>query len=189
MSHVVVCGLRDDGSWQLGVRLGGAGNLRGWSPGLYSESREAEHLPQTSPPLQYLQLSATSQNTHTHTHTHTLYPLGRHGAEALTRSEADTCQQGPPCLPLAALTMSSSKAAPAEGGGSPSPPPSPQKLFCVISSSECTLLNFSTAFHLTNDGASATSDSESGAIVTATELVLCLQPGGPGTLTAEQSAP
>lgn len=31
------------------------------------------------------------------------------------RSEADTCQRSPPCLPLAALTMSSLKAAPAEG--------------------------------------------------------------------------
>lgn len=47
--------------------------------------------------------------------THTLYAFGCGVSEAPMRSEADTCQQNPPRLPLVRLTMSSSKAAPAEG--------------------------------------------------------------------------
>ena len=55
----------------------------------------------------------------THTHTHTLQPLGCRSSGSLTRTETDTCQQSPPCLPLAALTMSSAKATPAEGDWKP----------------------------------------------------------------------
>lgn len=44
------------------------------------------------------------------------------------------------------------------------------------------------SFQLPNVGASATSDSESRAIVTATELVLSIKPGGLGTHNAEQLA-
>lgn len=57
----------------------------------------------------------TTNHVHSKTHTHTFEPLGHHDGETLTRSEADTCQQSPPYLPLAALTKSSSKAALAEG--------------------------------------------------------------------------
>lgn len=42
--------------------------------------------------------------------THTFYAFGCGVSEAPMRSEADTCQQNPPRLPLVRLTMSSSKA-------------------------------------------------------------------------------
>lgn len=57
----------------------------------------------------------------THTNTLSFPPLCCHSVEALTRSEADTWQQSPPCLPLTALTMRSSKAAAAEGEWTPPP--------------------------------------------------------------------
>lgn len=114
--------------------------LYGWSHIL---SNEAEHVPNTNFTSLKVPAAFGPITKHINSKTHTLHPLGRGGAEALTRSEADTCQQSPPCLPLAALTMSSSKAAPAEGEWREflfffCPP----NLFCVISSLECTLLNF-----------------------------------------------
>lgn len=65
-----------------------------------------------------------SQHFHSdsHTQTHSAFPpLCCHSVEALTRSEADTWQQSPPCLPLTALTMRSSKATAAEGEWTPPP--------------------------------------------------------------------
>lgn len=111
---------------------------------------------------------------------HIFYPLGRLGAEALMRSEADTCQQSPPCIPPAVL-MSPSKAAPPEREAMFSPP----KLFCVISSFGVHNPELSTA-QLPHAGTSANSDSETKAIVTITELVLSFRLGGLGTHFAEQ---
>lgn len=119
---------------------------------------------------------------HIHSKTHTLYPFCCCGSEALTRSEADVCQQSPPCLPLAALTMSSSKAAPAEGEWRAFFPQSPSAWFLPRSAHSWTF----NSFQFPNVGASATSDSESRAIVTTTELVLSFKLGGLGTHNAEQ---
>lgn len=103
------------------------------------------------------------------------------------RSGADTCQRSPLCLPLAALTISSSKAAPAAGEtGGYFPlhhhPKSSSAWFRPWSAHSWTF----SSFQLPNVGASATSDSESRAIVTATERVLSLKLGGLGTHKAEQ---
>lgn len=103
---------------------------------------------------------------------HTLYPFVCRGSESLMWSEADTCQQSPPCLPLAALTMSSLKAALAEGEWkaffSSSFYQSPSAWFLPWSTHSWTF----NSFQLPYVGASAASDSESRAIVTTTELVL-----------------
>lgn len=97
------------------------------------------------------------------------------------RSEADTCQQSSPYLPLAALTMSSTKAAPAEGEFfSFFPKALLRDFFLRVHTPE--LFN---SFQLPNVGTSASSDSESRAIVI-TELALPLKLGGLVAHNAEQ---
>lgn len=91
------------------------------------------------------------------------------GAWTLMRREADTWPQSLPGLPLAALTVTSSKAA-SRDRGLTLPSPS-KKLFRVITWSAhfWTFNNF----QLPNVGTSAASESESESIVKTTQLAFC----------------
>lgn len=101
---------------------------------------------------------------------------------ALRPWRGGTCQKSTPCFPLVAPTMSSSKAAPAEGVQRPFSPHSSSAWLHPWSAHSWTL----NSFRLPNVGTSATSDSKSKPIITTTELVLSFKLGGLGTHNLRQ---
>lgn len=159
--------------------------LYGWSRIQYNEGREeAEHVPNPNSTWLTGPAALSPLTKHIYSETRTLYPLGRCGAEAPDEEWGRHMPAEPSIPPTGSTNNEVLKGSTGWGGA--------EGFFFSPQSSSAWFLPWSAhswtfnSFQLPNVGASATSDSESRAIVTATELVLSFKLGGLGNHNAEQ---